>query len=367
MDIELLSKMVGELVQDHREVGLPGLGTFVSEFVPASFSDRGYTINPPYKRVTFVPGTVTDDSLIKLHAASNGIDEDKSRAIITHFLEGVKKVLLDRKIVVFPGLGRLRATRQNNIFFITDESLDIYPDGFGLQPVSLKNHEESPAEVHHVVESLADILVVPAEDIIEPAEEHAESTAEEPAEVPGDEPAEVPAEASRQKTPEMSATPASEQGLPTKSAKNDRMVRAEARAAACAARKAARMAAKAARSQARAARKAARMAAKAARTEARAARKSARAEAKAARSSEKAAAKAARAEARAARKSARAQARAARRANRKPVSKWVWLAPLLVIAIAAFAFAAFMILVQVAPDFIDSLLYTPEELRIINY
>ena len=301
MDIELLSKMVGELVQDHREVGLPGLGTFVSEFVPASFSDRGYTINPPYKRVTFVPGTVTDDSLIKLHAASNGIDEDKSRAIITHFLEGIKKVLLDRKIVVFPGLGRLRATRQNNIFFITDESLDIYPDGFGLQPVSLKNHEESPAEVHHVVESLADILVVPAEDIIEPAEEHAESTAEGPAE--------VPAEASRQKTPEMSATPASEQGLPTKSAKNDRMVRAEARAAARAARKAARMAARAARKA----------------------------------------------------------ARAARRANRKPVSKWVWLAPLLVIAVAAFAFAAFMILVQVAPDFIDSLLYTPEELRIINY
>jgi hypothetical protein len=29
--------------------------------------------------------------------------------------------------------------------------------------------------------------------------------------------------------------------------------------------------------------------------------------------------------------------------------------------------AVFLILCQVAPDFIDSLLYTPEELEIINY
>jgi len=31
------------------------------------------------------------------------------------------------------------------------------------------------------------------------------------------------------------------------------------------------------------------------------------------------------------------------------------------------ALAVFMILARVAPDFIDSILYTPEELRIINY
>ena len=118
MDIELLSKMIGELVRDRSEVGLPGLGSFVSEFMPASFSDRGYTINPPYKRVTFVPGQAEDDSLVKLYAQSNDIDEDQSRAILLHFLEETKKVLIDKKTVVFPGLGRLRATRQNNFFLL---------------------------------------------------------------------------------------------------------------------------------------------------------------------------------------------------------------------------------------------------------
>ena len=266
MDIELLSKMVRELLPDHHEVGLPGLGTFVSEFVPASFSDRGYTINPPYKRVSFIPGSVTDDSLVKLFALSNGIDDDQALAFLQHFLENTKKVLLDQKVVVFPGLGRLRATRQNNIFFITDESLDIYPEGFGLAPVSLKNHEESPAEVHHVVESLADILVAPVEEPAAPAESPEQSAEpEEIIELADEQPAE------EQPAEELAAEPA------------------------------------------------------------------------------------------------KPKYRSPKTRVRKKLNKWVWLAPLLVLILLALAAAVFMILVQVAPDFIDTLLYTPEELRIINY
>ena len=41
MDVILLSKMIKTLIIDHDTVGLPGLGTFVAENIPASFSDRG--------------------------------------------------------------------------------------------------------------------------------------------------------------------------------------------------------------------------------------------------------------------------------------------------------------------------------------
>lgn len=377
MDIELLSKMIAELVPDHNEVGLPGLGTFVSEFVPASFTDRGYTITPPYKRVTFVPGTTSDNSLVELYARSNGISEDQARAALSQFLEDTKKVLLDRKTVVFPGLGRLRATRQNNIFFITDEALDIYPEGFGLEPVSLKNHEETPSEVHHVVESLAGIMVAPTEEFVEPAgaanepaggveeaavaaeepagEKAAETPAEAPAEyepiipaderlefadepVPGDDQVLTGEEVPRQKGAKTSDPPGKNVGGPSKSAKN---ARTEAKAA----KALAKAEAKAAKAQAKA--------------EARAAKAQAKAEAKAA----KKAAKAARAEAR----KAKAQARATRRAARKPLPKWIWVTPLVILALASVAAAIFYILVYAAPDFLDTLLYTPEELRIINW
>jgi hypothetical protein len=45
----------------------------------------------------------------------------------------------------------------------------------------------------------------------------------------------------------------------------------------------------------------------------------------------------------------------------------VALSVLSVVVLAAVALAVFLILAKVAPDFIDSLLYTPEELRILNY
>ena len=56
MDIDLLSKMVKELILVNDRVTLPGVGAFVAEMVPASFTDRGYTINPPYRRLVFRQG-----------------------------------------------------------------------------------------------------------------------------------------------------------------------------------------------------------------------------------------------------------------------------------------------------------------------
>lgn len=140
MDIELLSKMVRELVLDHDEVGLPGLGTFIATVVPASFSDRGYTINPPYRKLSFTSEVKENDLLIEFYANMNSIDKEKSTLILTEFLEEQKNILLKAKAVVFPGLGRLRATMQNTFFFVTDADADIYPEGFGLEPISLKSH-----------------------------------------------------------------------------------------------------------------------------------------------------------------------------------------------------------------------------------
>lgn len=262
MDISLLSKMIGELLLDHEEVGLPGLGAFLAEMVPASFSDKGYTINPPYRRVTFIPSRSEDDSLVTLYSQSNGIDYDQAKAIIQHFLEETKKELLEKKMVVFPGLGRLRSTRQNNFFFITDEDLDIFPDGFGLPPVSLKNHVETKEEVQEKVEELVTLVEAPAEEL--PQEE---APAEEPAPVEETPLLELAEQAAEEPAPEPEPEPKP-------------------------------------------------------------------------------------------------------RRERKPFPKWLkttLIVILILVALAAVALATFVILAQAAPDFIDSILYTPEELRIINY
>lgn len=159
MDIDLLSKMVKELILDKDEVSLPGVGTFVAEMVPSVFSDKGYTINPPYKRLSFrQKGTADDSLLIDFYAKCNNLDIETASRIIREFLHEMRHVLETRKSIVFPGLGKLRATRENYFFFVADEDLDIYPEGFGLEPISLKTHEETPAEVSATMAALRGIL-----------------------------------------------------------------------------------------------------------------------------------------------------------------------------------------------------------------
>ena len=159
MDIDLLAKMVKEAILDHDTVTLPGVGCFVAELVPSSFSDKGYTINPPYRRLYFSPKQGTDTLLADLYARDNqGVDAAMANRILTEFLAEMKEVLKVKKTVVFPGLGRLRATRENHFFFVADEDLDIYPEGLGLAPLSLKTHVETPEEVATAVAGLAELI-----------------------------------------------------------------------------------------------------------------------------------------------------------------------------------------------------------------
>lgn len=202
MNIDLLSKMVRELILDHDRVTLPGLGTFVAELVPASFSDKGYTINPPYRRLSFRPSKEEDNLLANLYSRSNNVDEDVAQRIIADFVGEMKEVLQEKKVVVFPALGRLRATRENNFFFVSDEDIDIYPEGFGLAPVSLKTHQETKEEVSAAVVELKQIMEAPQPA---PEPEAAPAPVSESVQVPESETEPTPAS-----EPEPEATLASE-------------------------------------------------------------------------------------------------------------------------------------------------------------
>ena len=158
MNIDLLSQMVYDLILEHDSLSLTGVGCFVAEIVPATFTDRGYTINPPYRKLSFRSSGPSDTLLVDLYAASNNVSAEVARKVLVEFLAEMKTLLYAKKNVVFPGLGRLRATRENNIFFVADEGLDIFPEGFALEPLSLKARKETPEEISRSVEKLEGIL-----------------------------------------------------------------------------------------------------------------------------------------------------------------------------------------------------------------
>ena len=240
MDISLFSEMIKNLILDNDEVTLPGVGSFVSEVVPSSFSDKGYTINPPYRKLSFRHRQGKDNLLAEFYSKSNGTDLESAEKLVKVFLDGLEEDLRTKKTVEMPGLGRLRATREGTIFFIPDEDLDIYCSGFGLQPVSLKTHEETPEEVARAVSDLRKMVddpVPPLKPLPETGQEEAVGTepvsATKPASCPEpvapdpaspaseeDSPAGPSAPVAAASTQDLPAAPASPVELPTPAAQD---------------------------------------------------------------------------------------------------------------------------------------------------
>lgn len=283
MDIDLFSEIVKGLILDNDEVTLPGLGTFVSEVVPSAFSDKGYTINPPYRRLSFRQRQPENDRLLAdFYAKANGIDLETSARIMSEFINGLKTTLQTKKIVVFPGLGRLRATKENTFFFIADEDLDIYLYGVGLEPVSLKTHEETPDEVAESVAALRDMIADPVAkepdpEIVAPAAE-SEPDSEPEAEQGAEQETKPEAIVTEPEEPVAEPVETMEQPGAAGQPRQENMV-----------------------------------------------------------------------------------------SRRKHVWRVVLIVAACLIGLMVLALGIFMLLAHVAPDFIDSILYTPEELRIINY
>ena len=310
MDIDLLSKMIRELILDKDSVCLPGLGSFVAEIVPSSFSDRGYTINPPYRRLYFRQQQGDDDSLAALYAQSNGVDRELALKILTDYLVELKGVLQQKKTIVFPGLGRLRATKENNFFFVPDEDLDIYPDGFGLEPVSLKTHQETPQEVSAAVSSLEEILHGDSTAVADNVPEAVQDVPETVQEV--HEVLRAVPEAVQEEQPSVPQEPAPEPMQPQGSVEEPAPESVEAPVEEIVTAPA-----------------------------------------------EKAVAKPA--------EPAEPSVVPETRAGMPSWLKVTLISLMSVIGLLLLALLVFLLLAQIAPDFIDSLLYTPEELRIINY
>lgn len=171
MDISLLSRMIKELVMEHDCVTLPGLGMFVAELFPSSFSDKGFVINPPYRRLYFRGRKGEDNLLVTFYSRENDVDLNAAQKLIDEIVADIRKELDTKRVVEFPGLGKLRSTKERTLFFVADPELDIYPEGFGLRPLSLKSSEEVGQDGSPVSENIVPENILPeniASENIEP-------------------------------------------------------------------------------------------------------------------------------------------------------------------------------------------------------
>lgn len=200
MDINALSSIIGTLILDRDELALPHFGVFKAELVGAAFSDRGYAVNPPYRQLHFTASDCEDNLLYKALAQQNGISEDDAVGEIDSCIRELRKELATLGTAELSGLGKFRTTRDGDCLFIMDPDACIYPDGWGLSGVSLKNRERqhSISEIKVVEAPALDLSEesqgIPAEDIVveldpTPGPVSESTEVSEPAPVPTPDPA----------------------------------------------------------------------------------------------------------------------------------------------------------------------------------
>lgn len=144
MEITLFSKCIKDLIAENDTVEVPYLGTFSAELLPAAYSDRQNTIHPPYRKMSFHKHDVsleTGRMLLEKVVEETGVSMDQARVELGWCLSRLCSELEGSKFCKLPGLGVMRANARNEFYFVPDDDLDIWPDGLGLEPVSIRVSE----------------------------------------------------------------------------------------------------------------------------------------------------------------------------------------------------------------------------------
>lgn len=144
MDIKQFSKCLKDAICNLERVAVPYLGTFQAELMPASYSDKQTTINPPYRKMTFRKCEVLNEEGIEflaLIAESMGMTVEQAKVELGWCLSRLRSELEGNKVCILPDLGKMKANSANDFFFIPDAGLDIYPEAEGFEPICIKKQQ----------------------------------------------------------------------------------------------------------------------------------------------------------------------------------------------------------------------------------
>ncbi len=151
MTIESFTSCLEEFIMEHDRLLVPGLGSFTAGLQAATISDNGFTINPPYRKLDFIYGEDLgigeNEQYDFLYSQKEKMDLEKVREELAEIVSEIKREVEVNSLVELPGLGKLRSLGDGHLFFVMDKDAQIYPEGFALSSVSLKNRVSGIQEV----------------------------------------------------------------------------------------------------------------------------------------------------------------------------------------------------------------------------
>ncbi len=123
---------IAELLYEHQSVSLPGLGSFITSYKPATIDQVEGKIQPPSKQLNFNRNLLMDDGLLVQHLRKKyNVSYPTAMLAIEQFVSDAKMAIEKREIFTIPGVGRLYKDYEQNFKFLPDD-VNFNTDAYGL-------------------------------------------------------------------------------------------------------------------------------------------------------------------------------------------------------------------------------------------
>lgn len=143
-----LESAIQELLSRLEFVSLPGLGSFVKRYEPATPSADGKSFDPPREFFVFDSKRVfNDEALENFVVESFNLEHRKATEVVEKFVAGIKEKLESNTEVVFLGVGVLKRNSSGTIELTSSDNVISQTFGLGKVEVGAKVTEKKKAEV----------------------------------------------------------------------------------------------------------------------------------------------------------------------------------------------------------------------------
>lgn len=127
-----IGQYISELLKEHNEVSLPGLGTFFKQRVSAYFNEAERTFYPPVEKIVFKAEEGSSSLLVNHIIASKQLSESSARYFIERFCENIKNTLNKNSSVIIAPLGTILKTDSG---YTLESDSNKSASFFGLKPI----------------------------------------------------------------------------------------------------------------------------------------------------------------------------------------------------------------------------------------
>lgn len=128
-----IAQYISDLLNQHSEVSLPGIGTFFKRNVSAVYNEADSTYYPPSYKIDFRSEEVSDSKLISHIVENKHISESSASYFIERFCENIKKSIEQESNASISPLGTL--IKKDDSYYLESDSTYAGLGYFGLSPI----------------------------------------------------------------------------------------------------------------------------------------------------------------------------------------------------------------------------------------